>query len=60
MLAATAALYGLGSPSDFARHQLVDRLLEPDEVAAVVCWLCSAESGAMTGSALHADGGFVG
>jgi SDR family mycofactocin-dependent oxidoreductase len=60
MLAATAALYGLDSPAEFAGHQLVDRLLDPDEVAAAVCWLCSAESGAVTGSAVRADGGFLG
>jgi SDR family mycofactocin-dependent oxidoreductase len=60
LLAATAALYGLDSPAEFAGHQLVDRLLDPDEVAAAVCWLCSAEAGAVTGSAVRADGGFLG
>ncbi|TDP93979.1 mycofactocin-coupled SDR family oxidoreductase [Labedaea rhizosphaerae] len=59
MLAATADLYGLSDVGEFATHQLVDRLLTPDEVAAAVCWLCSAESGAVTGSVLHADGGFL-
>jgi SDR family mycofactocin-dependent oxidoreductase len=59
MLAATADLYGLSDVGEFANHQLVDRLLAPDEVAAAVCWLCSAESGAVTGSVLHADGGFL-
>ncbi len=60
MLAATAALYGLASPGEFAAHQLVERLLDPDEVAAAVCWLCGSESSAFTGSVLHADGGFTG
>lgn len=59
MLAATAELYGLSSVEEFAQHQLVDRLLAADEVAAAVCWLCSAEAGAVTGSVLHADGGFL-
>ncbi|OZM71657.1 SDR family mycofactocin-dependent oxidoreductase [Amycolatopsis antarctica] len=60
MLAATAALYGLGEVDGFAGHQLVERLLDPAEVAAVVAWLCRAESGAITGSVVHADGGFTG
>jgi SDR family mycofactocin-dependent oxidoreductase len=60
MLAATAALYGLATPAEFAGHQLVDRLLDPDEVAAAVCWLCGPDSGAVTGTAVRADGGFLG
>lgn len=60
MLAATADVYGLGSVEEFATYQLGERLLEPDQVAAAVGWLCSAESAAVTGSVLHADGGFTG
>ncbi|WP_199430490.1 mycofactocin-coupled SDR family oxidoreductase [Qaidamihabitans albus] len=60
MLTATARLYDLADIREFARHQLVDRLLEPDEVAAAVCFLCSPESSAITGTVLHADGGFAG
>lgn len=59
MLSATAALYGLEDPEDLSAHQLVDRLLEPGEVAAAICWLCSEQSSAMTGSVLHADGGLT-
>ncbi|PXY26967.1 mycofactocin-coupled SDR family oxidoreductase [Prauserella muralis] len=59
MLEATARLYDLGDAEEFAAHQLSGRLLEPDEVAAVVCFLCSAESSAVTGSVVHADGGFT-
>ena len=59
MLAATADLYGLSNVAEFGKHQLVDRLLAPEEVAAAVCWLCSAEASAVTGSVLHADGGFL-
>jgi SDR family mycofactocin-dependent oxidoreductase len=59
MLAATAALYGLEGPEELSAHQLVDRLLEPGEVAAAICWLCSEQSSAMTGSVLHADGGLT-
>jgi len=60
MLSATAALYGLSSPESFRAQQLVERLLDADEVAAAVCWLCGPESAAVTGSVLHADGGFTG
>ncbi|WP_217170938.1 mycofactocin-coupled SDR family oxidoreductase [Streptomyces sp. AC512_CC834] len=59
MLDASAALYDLPDVEDFARHQLVDRLLLPEEVAAAVCWLCRAESSAVTGTVVHADGGFT-
>lgn len=60
MLDATASLYGLGSVEEFAAHQLTERLLDPEQVAAAIGWLCSAESSAITGSVLHADGGFTG
>ncbi|HEY4004790.1 MAG TPA: mycofactocin-coupled SDR family oxidoreductase [Pseudonocardia sp.] len=60
MLARTAALYGLPSTEQFSEHQIVSRLLAPEEVAAAVCWLCRPESGAVTGTVLHADGGFIG
>jgi SDR family mycofactocin-dependent oxidoreductase len=60
MLAATAGLYGLATAAEFSVHQLVDRLIEPAEVAAAVYWLCQPESAAVTGTVLHADGGFIG
>ncbi|MER5263847.1 mycofactocin-coupled SDR family oxidoreductase [Actinosynnema sp. NPDC002837] len=59
MLTASAALYGLADVSEFAGHQLVERLLDPDEVAAAVSWLCGPQSSAVTGTVLHADGGFT-
>ncbi|MEV5975224.1 mycofactocin-coupled SDR family oxidoreductase [Streptomyces sp. NPDC051921] len=58
MLDASAALYDLPDVEEFARHQAVERLLEPDEIAAAVCWLCSEDSSAVTGTVLRADGGF--
>ncbi|GDY31678.1 mycofactocin-coupled SDR family oxidoreductase [Gandjariella thermophila] len=59
MLTATAGLYDLPDVEEFARHQLVERLLEPEEVAAAVCWLCGEASSAVTGTVVHADGGFT-
>ncbi|PKW18800.1 mycofactocin-coupled SDR family oxidoreductase [Saccharopolyspora spinosa] len=59
MLTATAAYYDLPDVEEFSQHQLVERLLEPDEVAAAVCWLCSEQASAITGTVVHADGGFT-
>ena len=60
MLQATAELYQVTDAEQVAGHQLVRRLLEPEEVASVVAWACSPEASAVTGSVLHADGGFTG
>jgi SDR family mycofactocin-dependent oxidoreductase len=58
MLAASADLYGLDSPESLAQHQLVKRLLDPDEVAAAIAFCCSLQGAVVNGSVLHADGGF--
>ena len=60
LLGATAQAYGLASPQDFARHARTGRLLRPEEVAAAVVWLCSAQAGGVTGAAVPVDGGFTG
>ena len=59
MLTATAACYDLDDVEEFAAHQVVERLLEPEEVAAAVCWLCDERASAVTGTVVHADGGFT-
>ncbi|MGH9018443.1 MAG: mycofactocin-coupled SDR family oxidoreductase [Acidimicrobiales bacterium] len=59
ILDASAAVYGLASAEEFARQQLVERLLEPDEPAALIAWLCGGEAGAVTGAALPVDGGLT-
>ncbi|HLH85089.1 MAG TPA: SDR family oxidoreductase [Trebonia sp.] len=33
------------------------RLLEPDEVAAALAWLCSPDSGGLTGAVIPVDAG---
>jgi SDR family mycofactocin-dependent oxidoreductase len=59
ILDASAAVYGLDSAEAFAAQQLVERLLTPDEPAALIAWLCSAESSGVTGAALAVDGGLT-
>ncbi len=59
MLDASAAVYGLASAEEFAVHQLVERLLEPAEPAALIAWLCGPDSGGVTGAALPVDGGMT-
>jgi NAD(P)-dependent dehydrogenase (short-subunit alcohol dehydrogenase family) len=38
---------------------LLKRFLKPDEVAAVVAFVCSPEASAVTGAAVRAEGGVV-
>lgn len=44
--------------AQWARHAPVGRLLQPDEVAAAVVFLCSGDASGITGVALPVDGGF--
>ena len=59
MLDASAAVYGLESPELFGGQQLIERLLTPEEPAALVAWLCGPDSGGITGAALPVDGGLT-
>jgi SDR family mycofactocin-dependent oxidoreductase len=56
MLDATARLYGIAA-DDFAAQQPLGRLLEPEEVAALIAWLASVESRGATGGVFPVDGG---
>ncbi|MET8428726.1 mycofactocin-coupled SDR family oxidoreductase [Nocardia sp. NPDC004860] len=58
LLTETARLYDLADADEFAKHQLLNRILEPEEVANVITWLCRPETAVLTGSVVHADGGF--
>jgi SDR family mycofactocin-dependent oxidoreductase len=55
----SARLYGLPGAQDFARQQPVGRLLDPAEVAAVLAFLASPASSAMTGASVPVDGGLA-
>jgi NAD(P)-dependent dehydrogenase (short-subunit alcohol dehydrogenase family) len=59
MLDASAALYELSDPAEFARHHMLPRLLSPEEPAALIAWLCGPGSSGITGAVLPVDAGMT-
>jgi SDR family mycofactocin-dependent oxidoreductase len=57
ILAESARLYDLPGADAFAAQQPVGRLLDPNEIAAVLAFLAGPDSGAMTGAVVAVDGG---
>ncbi len=57
ILAESARLYGLPEAVSFASQQPIQRLLQPAEVAAVLAFIASPASSAMTGAIVPVDGG---
>ena len=53
----SARLYGLENAEAFAAQQPLDRLIEPEEVAALLAWLAGPDADAMTGAIIPVDGG---
>jgi NAD(P)-dependent dehydrogenase (short-subunit alcohol dehydrogenase family) len=62
-IAASIAAQGGGSAADVAAEAAqstpLKRFLEPEEVAAAVCFLASAKASAVTGAELSVDGGLL-
>jgi NAD(P)-dependent dehydrogenase (short-subunit alcohol dehydrogenase family) len=55
----SARLYGLDSGDAFAPQQAHERLLEPEEIAAMLIWLAGPASSGVTGAAIPVDGGLA-
>lgn len=57
ILEESARLYGLDGPEEFAAQVPLERLLEPEEPAALIAWLLGADSAGVTGAMLPVDAG---
>ena len=55
----SARLYGLEAAEAFSSQQPLGRLLEPEEVAAMIAWLAGSASSGVTGAAIPVDGGLA-
>jgi SDR family mycofactocin-dependent oxidoreductase len=59
ILEESARLYSLADVDSFASHHPMRRLLSPDEIAAVLAFLASPLSSAMTGTTVPVDAGLA-
>lgn len=55
----SARLYHLESAEAFSSQQPLERLLDPDEVAAALVWLAGTDTAAVTGATVAVDGGLA-
>jgi SDR family mycofactocin-dependent oxidoreductase len=54
----SARIYDLASVEEFAAHQTINRLLAPDEVAAMIAFVAGDGGASMTGADVPVNGGF--
>jgi SDR family mycofactocin-dependent oxidoreductase len=59
ILAESARLYAMSSAEQFAFQQPIERLITPEEVAALIVWLAGTSSGAVTAAEMPIDGGLT-
>jgi len=59
MIEQSARLYNLDSTDAFAEQQPHGRLLEPEEIAAMLVWLAGPAASGVTGAAIPVDGGLA-
>lgn len=57
ILQESARLYDLPNSAAFAVQQPIERLLQPQEIAALIVWLAGPGGAAVTGATLPVDGG---
>jgi SDR family mycofactocin-dependent oxidoreductase len=57
LLEESARLYGLESGESFAAQQPLGRLVEPEEIAALIAWLAGVQSRGATGGNYPLDAG---
>lgn len=57
ILDASAAVYGLVGVDDFTLHHLLSRLLDPEEIAAAIAFLCGPGGRGITGAVIPIDAG---
>jgi NAD(P)-dependent dehydrogenase (short-subunit alcohol dehydrogenase family) len=59
MLQQSAVIYDLTDQEAFAAQHLLRRLLEPEEVAALITWLCGDGASGLTGAVIPVDAGLT-
>jgi SDR family mycofactocin-dependent oxidoreductase len=55
----SARLYGMAAADEFARQQVLERIIDPAEVAAALAWLAGPTNTAMTGAIVPVDAGLA-